>query len=209
MRLNCFSGYELHSDYIDCLKSNIACVIMQGSLQCAIYIHGHVPTWIKDASHFNNLLSLRKMFWLASRSLTTLALKHPPVHSCVDAGPTTVKAVIRGAGWDDDSFIKGPHLIIPKSGHMDTQEERLLYSGSWRSDLSHASHHKPFPYPEGSPFTWTGYKIFDAYTEEISAHLVCQSRPVKPVYVLNTVGTLDIPDRHCHRPVITAISASY
>lgn len=131
---------------------------MQDSLQCSIFIRGHVPTWIKDLSLFNNLLSLRKMFWMSSHGLATLALKHPPVHLCMHAGPTSVKAVIRGAGCDDDSFTKGPHLITPKSGHMDTQEKRRLYSGSGRSDLSHASHHKPLCDPHGSPFTWNGFQ---------------------------------------------------
>lgn len=187
-------------------KATLYVVIIQSSLRCAIFIHGHVPTWVKDLGLFNNLLSLRKMFWLASLSLATLALKHPPVHLCVHAGPTPC---IRGAGCDDDSFTKGPHLITPKSGHVDTQEVRLLCSGSGQSDLSHASHHKPLSDPHGSPFTWTWFSIFSAYTKEISAHLVCQSESNKPVYALNTVGTLDIPDRHGCRQVITAITASY
>lgn len=62
------------------------------------------------------------------------------------------------AGCIDDSFTKGSHLITPKSGHMDTQEERLFRSGSGRSDLSHASHHKPLSHPHGSPFTWAGFQ---------------------------------------------------
>lgn len=66
------------------------------------------------------------MFWLASHSLAMLAFMLPPVHLCEHNAPTPIKAVIREAGCDDDSFRKGPHLIIPKAGHMDTQEVRLL-----------------------------------------------------------------------------------
>lgn len=51
--------------------------------------------------------------------------------------------------------------------------------------------------------------ILSAHTKEISAQMVCQYRPNKPVYVLNTVGTLDVPRRHRHRQVITAITPSY
>lgn len=62
------------------------------------------------------------------------------------------------AGCNDDSFTNGPHLITPKSGHTDTQGERLLCGGSGRSDLSHAPHHKPLSDPHGSPFTWAGFQ---------------------------------------------------
>ncbi len=78
-------------------KATLHVLSCKAALQCSIFIHGHVPTWIKDSSLFNNLLSLRKMFWLASHGLAMLALKRPPVHSCVHAGPTPVKAVIRGS----------------------------------------------------------------------------------------------------------------
>lgn len=54
-----------------------------------------------------------------------------------------------------------------------------------------------------------GISISSARTKEISTHPACQSLPNKPVYVLNTVGTLGIPDRHCYRQVITAITPSY
>ena len=145
------------------------------------------------------------MFWLASRCLATLALKRPPVHLCIRAGSTSVGAVIRGAGCNHDSFTKGPHLITPKSGHLDTQEDRLLDSS--RSELRVASR-TTLRSPRLS-FHANRISIFSTHTEEISAHLVCQSWPNKPVYVLNTVGTLGIPDRHCHRQVITAITASY
>lgn len=95
---------------------------------CVIFNHGHVPTWIKDSSLFNNLLSLREMFLSAPHSLATPALKRPPVCLHVHNTPSPRQSC-HGRSWlcDDDSFIKEPHLITLKSGHMDTQEERLLY----------------------------------------------------------------------------------
>lgn len=178
---------------------------------CVIFIHGHVPTWIKDSSLFNNLLSLREMFLSAPHSLATPALKRPPVCLHVHNTPSPRQSC-HGRSWlcDDDSFIKEPHLITLKSGHMDTQEERAAVEQP--SHLSPTSHHKPLFSPHGSPFTWTGFQSLQAssaHNKEICIHLVCHSRPNKPVYVLNTAGTLDIPDRHRHRRVITAITAPY
>jgi len=148
------------------------------------------------------------MFWLTSHGLVALALKHPPVHLWVDVGPVPVKAVMRGAGCHDDPFIKGPHLITLESGHMDTQEKRLLYGGRMWSDLSHTSNHKPLSDPHGSSFTWTGFQSSVLRPKRFPPTR-CQSWPNKPVYVLNTVGTLNIPDRRYHRQVITAITSSY
>ncbi|CAB1439999.1 unnamed protein product [Pleuronectes platessa] len=68
-------------------------------------------------------------------SLAALVLMHPPVRSRVHNAAAPIKTVIRGAGCGDDSFTKGPHLITPKSGHTDTQEQRLLYGGSGPSDF--------------------------------------------------------------------------
>ncbi|KAI4825763.1 hypothetical protein KUCAC02_021433, partial [Chaenocephalus aceratus] len=99
--------------------------------------------------------------------LATLALKRPPVHLCIRAGPTSVRAVIRGAGCNHDSFTKGPHLITPKSGHLDTQEDRLLYSS--RSELRVASR-TTLRSPRLS-FHTNRISIFSTHTEEISAHL--------------------------------------
>lgn len=60
----------------------------------------------------------------------------------------------------------------------------------------------PPPTPRGSPFHVNRISICRAHSKDIYAHLVCQSCTNKPVYVLNTVGTLDIPDTRCHRQVI-------
>lgn len=205
LSLNCFSGYELDSHYGDCFQSNIAYVILKGSLQPAIFIHGRVPTWIKDWSLFNHLLSLREMFWLASHGLATLSFEAPTcAFVCARWTNSRQSCHRRKRGFDDDSFTNGPHLINPKSGHMDTLEERLLY-GEW-SEQSHTSQ-TTLRSPRLSIHV-SRISIFSAYTKEIYAHLVCQSWPDKPVYVLNTAGTLDIPASHCHRQVKTEISAS-
>lgn len=124
-------------------KDNTGCVILSGSLQCAIFIRAHVPTWIKDWSLFNNLLSLKKMFWSASHSPAALALKHPPVrfvrtHWTVSRRSCHPRKRVLSAMM---IHSKGPHLINPKLGHVDTQEGWLPYS-EW-SDLSHASQSTP------------------------------------------------------------------
>lgn len=158
---------------------------------------------------FNNLLSLRKMFWIASCSLAVLTLKHRLERLYMHTGPLPVKAVRRDPGCHNDSFIKGPHLIISKSGHIDAQEMCLLYSNSMRSDLSHTSNHK---LPLRSPWCFAhvnGISVFSAQSKAISTHLVCQSWSNKSVYTLNTMGSFDIPDRHRHRQVITPIAPFY
>lgn len=153
LSLNCFSGYELDSHYGDCFQSNITYVILKGSLQPAIFIHGRVPTWIKDWSLFNHLLSLREMFWLASHGLATLSFEAPTcAFVCARWTNSRQSCHRRKRGFDDDSFTNGPHLINPKSGHMDTREERLPH-GEW-SDQSH----KPLSDPHGFPFTWAGFQ---------------------------------------------------
>lgn len=134
--LNCFSAYELNDHYTDCLKSNIAGVILWGNIQCAIFSHGHVPTWIKDSDlliiycHWDRCFGWLPTVWLWS------------THLCISVCAHTLdeflsKSVMRGAGSNDDSLINGPHLITLKSGHMGTQEKWLLCSASGRSDVSH------------------------------------------------------------------------
>lgn len=73
---------------------------------------------------------------MAFNSLAAFALKHPLGCLNMHAGPRPVKAVRRDAGCHDDSFIKGPRLIITTSGHSETWEMCLLYENSMRSDLS-------------------------------------------------------------------------
>lgn len=88
------------------------------------------------------------------------------------------------------------HLITPKSGHTDAQEKQMLYGANGWSDPSHASQttlRSPWIHVHVSRIS-----ISPAQTKEISAHLVCQRWPDKLVYVLNTSGTLAIPDRPCH-----------
>lgn len=119
-------------------KKHLAYAIMKGSLQWAIFIRGHVPTWIKDWSLFNNLLSLRKMFWLASHGSGHAGFEAPTCALvCASWTNSCQSCHRRKRSFHDDSFTKEPHLINPKSGRIDTQEDRLLYS-EW-SDLSHTS----------------------------------------------------------------------
>lgn len=145
------------------------------------------------------------MFRLASHSLTTPALKQPPVH-LRGCWTDSCQSCHYQRSFHDDSFIRGPHLITPKSGHVDTREEQLLFQR--HSDLSCITSQTTLRCPP-LPVHMNRISIFLAHTEEIYTHLVCQSWPIKPVYVLNTVGTLNIPDRHRHRRLITAITASY
>lgn len=144
------------------------------------------------------------MFWLASH-VATPVLKHSPILLYVHTGPIPFRAVMWKAGYDDDSFIKDSHLITPKSGRMNTQEKRLFCSGGGRSDLRHIKSQTTLRSPRLSIHV-NRISIFTAHTKEISTQMVCQRWPNKPVYVLNAMGTFDIPHRHCHRQVITAIT---
>lgn len=205
--LNSFSGYELDCHYVDCLNSNIARVANNLLFLSMVVMFPHelkIQAFLIMYCHWGRCFG-----WLPTVLPRWLWSTHLCLRAC-GAGPTPVKAVTRGVSGGDDSFTKGPHLITPKSGHMDTQEERLLCSGSAsiRSEPRAVTSQTTLGSPRLSSHV-SRISIFSAHTAEISTHLVCQSRPNKPVYVLSTVGTLDIPDRHCHGQVITAITASY
>lgn len=175
MSLNCFSGYELDGHYTDCFKSNIECGIIQSTLQCPIFIHSHVPTWIQgsDSGLVNNLLSLKNMFWLVSLDLDMLALKHPPVHLCACWTNSCQSCHRRSRLWP--RFIhKGASFNYSQIRSRGYPRGAAVCSDSGQSDLNHASHHKPLSDPHGSPFTWTGFSIFGTYTKEISAHLLSE-----------------------------------
>lgn len=128
--------------------------------------------------------------------------------SCVHAGPTPVKAAIGGASCDHDSFTKGPHLITPKSGHVDTQEEQLFAAtvGNQIWTTRHITNHSQIPTALHSHEQDFQSSVL---TPKRFLPTCCQSWSNKPVYALNTIGTLDIPDRRGYRQVITAITASY
>lgn len=96
------------------------------------------PHELKIEALFNNSLSLRKMFWLASRGSGHTGFEAPTCAFVFASWTNSCQSCQgRKKSCHDDSFTKEPHLINPNSGRIDTQEDRLLYS-EW-SDLSHTS----------------------------------------------------------------------
>lgn len=121
--LNSLKVFDIR--YTDCFaKTTPSChhILLSDSQQCAIFIRGHVPTWIKYWSLFNNLLSFKeKLFWPASHAWAALPLKLPPAF--------TLDHQIHHPGTPLRlPFKRQPRLINPQSGHNDTREERLTCS---------------------------------------------------------------------------------
>lgn len=178
-------------------KDNTEYVIRNGSLQCAIFIRAHVPTWIKDWSLFNNLLSLKKMFWSASHSPAALALKHPPVRF-VRTHWTVSRRSCHPRKWVLSVMMihsKGPHLINPKLGHVDTKGGVAAVQWMIRSEprITKRANRSPQVF---LLFSRAGFQSSVLTPGRFYTHLVCQSWPEKPVYVLNTSGTPDIAVKH-------------
>lgn len=146
-----------------------------------------------------------EMFWLASHDVATPVLKHSPILLYVHTGPIPFRAVMWKADYDDDSFIKDSFNYSQIRSREYPGEAAVL---QWRWAIRSETHIKSqttLRSPRLSIHV-NGISIFTAHTKEISTQMVCQRWPNKPVYVLNAMGTFDIPHRHCHRQVITAIT---
>lgn len=156
--------------YNDCFaKTTPSChhVLLSGSQQCAIFISGHIPTWIKYWSLFNNLLSFKeKLFWPASHARAALPLKLPPV--------LTLDHQIRHPGTPLRLALKRqPRLINPQSGHSNTREERLTSSERIWSEPRVASGFLLFL------FLWARFQFWELTPEGFHTRLVCQSCPLE------------------------------